>query len=122
MTIRTARDAVASAALYLRWLGFRDVRSPEGPPVPSAAVDLRAPGLVAQVDPTTAPTGLRAVECLWLNGLAASASAVYFALAGYTQEARSRADALGIPLFIMDLTGMPQPLNEAAEALVTAGG
>ncbi|MFJ7164392.1 hypothetical protein ACIQUV_02675 [Streptomyces globosus] len=122
VTIRTARDAVASAALYLRWLGFRDVRSPEGPPVPSAAVDLRAPGLVAQVDPTTAPAGLRAVECVWLNGLAASASAVYFALAGYTQEARSRADALGIPLFIMDLTGMPQPLNEAAEALVTAGG
>ncbi|WP_284574953.1 hypothetical protein [Streptomyces sp. 2P-4] len=121
VTIRTARDAVATAALYLRWLGFRDVRRPEGPPVPSAAVDLRAPGLVAQVDPTTAPAGLRAVECVWLNGLAASASCVYFALAGYTHEARSRADALGIPLFIMDLTGMPQPLNEAAEALVTAG-
>ncbi|GGS98339.1 hypothetical protein ICJ52_30985 [Streptomyces sp. KD18] len=121
VTIRTARDAVATAALYLRWLGFRDVRRPEGPPVPSAAVDLRAPGLVAQVDPTTAPAGLRAVECVWLNGLAASASGVYFALAGYTQEARSRADALGIPLFIMDLTGTPQPLNEAAEALVTAG-
>ncbi|MFD8410874.1 hypothetical protein ACFV2Q_03735 [Streptomyces sp. NPDC059650] len=121
MTIRTARDAVAAAALYLRWLGFRDVRQPDGPSVPTAAVDLRAPGLVAQVDPTTAPAGLRAVECVWLNGLTASATSVYFALAGYTHEARTRADDLRIPLFVMDLTGTPQPLNDSADALVTAG-
>lgn len=121
VTIRTARDAVATAALYLRWLGFQDVRQPDGRPIPSAAVDLRAPGLVAQVDPTTAPAGLRAVECVWLNGLTASATSVYFALAGYTQEARSRADDLGIPLFVMDLTGMPQPLNDPADALLDSG-
>ncbi|MFJ3924532.1 hypothetical protein [Streptomyces sp. NPDC090022] len=121
VTIRTARDAVASAALYLRWLGFRDVRQPDARPVPSAAVDLRAPGLVAQVDPTTAPAGLRAVECVWLNGLTASATSVYFALAGYTEEARTRADELGIPLFVMDLTGVPQPVNDPADALITAG-
>ncbi|MFD7782629.1 hypothetical protein ACFV4Q_05995 [Streptomyces nojiriensis] len=118
VTIRTARDAVATAALYLRWLGFRDVRQPDGRPIPAATVDLRAPGLVAQVDPTTAPAGLRAVECVWLNGLTASATSVYFALAGYTEEARARADDLGIPLFVMDLTGMPQPVNDPADALV----
>ncbi|MFG2995341.1 hypothetical protein [Streptomyces sp. NPDC048340] len=121
VTIRTARDAVATAALYLRWLGFQDVRQPDGRPIPSAAVDLRAPGLVAQVDPTTAPAGLRAVECVWLNGLTASATSVYFALAGYTQDARTRADDLGIPLFVMDLTGMPQPVNDPADALVGGG-
>ncbi|MEV8532649.1 hypothetical protein [Streptomyces sp. NPDC051211] len=122
VTIRTARDAVATAALYLRWLGFRDVRQPDATrPLPSAAVDLRAPGLVAQVDPTTAPAGLRAVECVWLNGLTASAKSVYFALAGYTEDARSRADELGIPLFVMDLTGMPQPLNDPADTLVGTG-
>ncbi|MFE5673964.1 hypothetical protein ACFQ7B_11495 [Streptomyces erythrochromogenes] len=121
VTIRTARDAVATAALYLRWLGFQDVRQPDGRPIPSAAVDLRAPGLVAQVDPTTAPAGLRAVECVWLNGLTASATSVYFSLAGYTEEARSRADDLGIPLFVMDLTGMPQPVNDPADALVGSG-
>ncbi|CAM5288817.1 hypothetical protein [Streptomyces avidinii] len=118
VTIRTARDAVATAALYLRWLGFRDVRQPDGRPIPSAAVDLRAPGLVAQVDPTTAPAGLRAVECVWLNGLTASATSVYFSLAGYTEDARARADELGIPLFVMDLTGMPQPVNDPADTLV----
>ncbi|MFD8143231.1 hypothetical protein ACFV3D_09160, partial [Streptomyces sp. NPDC059708] len=121
VTIRTARDAVATAALYLRWLGFRDVRQPDGVPIPSAAVDLRAPGVVAQVDPTTAPAGLRAVECVWLNGLTASTTSVYFALAGYTEEARGRADDLGIPLFVMDLTGMPQPVNDPADALVVRG-
>lgn len=121
VTIRTARDAVATAALYLRWLGFQDVRQPDGRPIPSAAVDLRAPGLVAQVDPTTAPAGLRAVECVWLNGLTASATSVYFSLAGYTQDARSRADDLGIPLFVMDLTGVPQPVNDPADALVGTG-
>ncbi|MGW1774978.1 hypothetical protein [Streptomyces sp. NPDC002104] len=121
VTIRTARDAVVTAALYLRWLGFQDVRQPDGRPLPSTAVDLRAPGLVAQVDPTTAPAGLRAVECVWLNGLTACATSVYFSLAGYTQEARARADDLGIPLFVMDLTGTPQPVNDPAEDLLGMG-
>ncbi|WP_326587163.1 hypothetical protein [Streptomyces sp. NBC_01294] len=121
VTIRTARDAVATAALYLRWLGFQDVRQPDGRPIPAATVDLRAPGLVAQVDPTTAPAGLRAVECVWLNGLTASATSVYFSLAGYTDDARARADDLGIPLFVMDLTGMPQPVNDPADELVGSG-
>ncbi|WP_185911282.1 hypothetical protein [Streptomyces sp. WAC07149] len=121
VTIRTARDAVVTAALYLRWLGFQDVRQPDQVPIPSAVVDLRAPGVVAQVDPTTAPAGLRAVECVWLNGLTASATSVYFSLAGYTEEARGRADDLGIPLFVMDLTGMPQPVNDPADRLVGMG-
>ncbi|MFE1555426.1 hypothetical protein ACFW6V_10575 [Streptomyces sp. NPDC058734] len=121
VTIRTARDAVVTAALYLRWLGFQDVRQPDQVPIPSAVVDLRAPGVVAQVDPTTAPAGLRAVECVWLNGLTASAPSVYFSLAGYTEEARGRADDLGIPLFVMDLTGMPQPVNDPADRLVGMG-
>ncbi|MFD3756774.1 hypothetical protein [Streptomyces sp. NPDC058622] len=121
VTIRTARDAVATAALYLRWLGFQDVRQPDARPVPAVAVDLRAPGLVAQVDPTTAPAGLRAVECVWLTGLTASATSVYFSLAGYTEDARSRADDLGIPLFVMDLTGVPQPVNDPADELIGTG-
>ncbi|MFH8839396.1 hypothetical protein [Streptomyces sp. NPDC017868] len=119
VTIRTARDAVAAAAGYLRWLGFRDVVQPEE--LPSSGVDLRAPGLVAQVDPSTRPTGLRAVECLWLNGLNASGASVFFSLAGYTPEARSRAAEVGLPLFVLDLTGTPQPVNGAADDLAAGG-
>ncbi|MER5206585.1 hypothetical protein [Streptomyces sp. NPDC002825] len=119
VTIRTSRDAVAAAAGYLRWLGFRDVVQPEERP--SSGVDLRAPGLVAQVDPSTRPTGLRAVECLWLNGLSAATVSVFFSLAGYTPEARSRAAEVGLPLFVLDLTGTPQPVNDAAEDLAAGG-
>ncbi len=119
VTIRTARDAVAAAAGYLRWLGFRDVVQPEERP--ASGVDLRAPGLVAQVDPSTRPAGLRAVECLWLNGLSASSVSVFFSLAGYTPEARSRAAEIGLPLFVLDLTGTPQPVNLAAEDLASGG-
>ncbi|WP_374214409.1 hypothetical protein [Streptomyces sp. Je 1-79] len=119
MTIRTARDAVATSAGYLRWLGFRDVVQPEERS--ASGIDLRAPGLVAQVDPSTRPAALRAVECLWLNGLSSSAVSVFFSLAGYTPEARSRADELGIPLFVLDLTGTPQPVNTPADELITTG-
>lgn len=116
LTIRTARDVVTGAALYLRWLGFRGVV--QAPEQPASGIDLRGPEVVAQVDPTTAPASLRAVECLWLHGLNASALGVFFSLAGYEDSARARADALGVPLFVMDLTGAPQPVNAPAEELV----
>lgn len=119
VTIRTARDAVTAAALYLKWLGFRDVVQPEVRPL--SGIDLRGLGVVAQVDPTTRPATLRAVECLWLNGLSSSAVSVLFSLAGYADDARARADQLGIPLFVMDLTGCPQPVNASADELIATG-
>ncbi|MFF0446796.1 hypothetical protein ACFYT4_10335 [Streptomyces sp. NPDC004609] len=128
IAIRTTRDAVTAAELYLRWLGFREVvqqevHRPDVRPQTrvSSAVDLRGPGLIAQVEPSTRPAGLRDVECLWLNGLSEPASTVYFALAGYTDDARIRADELGVPLFVMDLTGSPQPVNGPADDLVAKG-
>lgn len=122
VTIRTARDVVTAAARYLDWLGFRDLVQPEEPrPSAASGIELRGPGLIAQVDPTTRPVPLRAVECLWLEGLAASSAAVCFSLAGYEPEARARAEGVGLPLFVMDLTGSPQPLNPPAQALVARG-
>ncbi|MEV1052030.1 hypothetical protein [Streptomyces sp. NPDC049887] len=119
VTIRTARDAVTAAALYLRWLGFQQVVQPEERT--TSGIDLRARGLVAQVDPTTRPVTLRAVECLWLNGLSSSARSLVFSLAGYSADARARADDLGIPLFVMDLTGAPEPVNGPARDLISTG-
>ncbi|MDG4860975.1 hypothetical protein P8605_22865, partial [Streptomyces sp. T-3] len=119
VTIRTARDAVTAAALYLKWLGFSDVRRTEQRP--ASGIGLHAPGVVAQVEPSTRPASVRDVECLWLSGLNASAVGVYFSLAGYTDEARRRADTLGVPLFVLDLTGTPQPVNSPADELVTTG-
>ncbi|WNI18555.1 hypothetical protein [Actinacidiphila sp. ITFR-21] len=119
VTIRTARDALTAAAQYLTWLGFAGVR-PAGDRTASG-VDLRADGLVAQVDPTTLPTASREVECLWLNCANEEADGAFFSLAGYAQEARLRADQLGVPLFVLDLTGTPQPVNDAADTLIRSG-
>ncbi|MFE2639828.1 hypothetical protein ACFXKF_34595 [Streptomyces scopuliridis] len=127
VTIRTARDAVTTAALYLRWLGFKSVvesvesGEPPSPGTGTPGIGLRGPDVVAQVDPTTSPASLRSVECLWLNGMNASATGVYFSLAGYADDARARADDLGLPLFVLDLTGAPQPVNGPADELVSSG-
>ncbi|MBL1092073.1 MULTISPECIES: hypothetical protein [Streptomyces] len=119
VTIRTARDCVTAAQQYLKWLGYADVaRAQERT---AAGVDLRGTGVVAQVDPTTRATQLREIECVWLNGLNDSAIAVFFSLAGYARDARTRADELHIPLFVMDLTGTPQPVNDPADELIRYG-
>lgn len=119
VTIRTGRDAVAAAGQYLKWLGFHDVLPCDDRP--GTGVDLRGTGVVARVDPTTRPSALRDVECLWLHGLNASSAGVFFSLAGYAHQARARADDLQVPLFVMDLTGTPQPVNDAADDLIRMG-
>jgi hypothetical protein len=119
VTIRTARDAVTAAALYLRWLGYGDIRRADQRP--PSGIGLVAHGLVAQVDPTVRPASVRDVECLWLTAMTESAACAYFTLAGYTEDARTRADTLGVPLFVLDLTGTPQPVNPPADTLNTTG-
>lgn len=118
-TIRTARDAVTTAALYLRWLGYRDIRRADQRP--PNGIGLAGHGVLAQVDPTVRPAAPRDVECLWLTAMTESADCVYFSLAGYTDDARSRADTLGVPLFVLDLTGTPRPVNASAGDLSVDG-
>ncbi|MFF7359287.1 hypothetical protein [Streptomyces sp. NPDC008125] len=117
--VRTARDAVTAAGQYLGWLGFQRVVQPLERP--ASRVDLRADGALAQVETSTCPTGVREIECLWLNALSASVSGIFFSLAGYEEAAVRRADLVAMPLFSMDLTGTPQPVNGAAEDLLGTG-
>ncbi|MFF8228441.1 hypothetical protein [Streptomyces caelestis] len=119
VTIRTALDAVTAAALYLRWLGYPGVRRADQRP--PSGIGLAARGVVALVDPAVRPATLRDVECLWLTAMTESADCLYFSLAGYAEDARARADALGIPLFVLDLTGTPRPVNAPADALDATG-
>ncbi|MFF4354872.1 hypothetical protein [Streptomyces sp. NPDC001530] len=116
VTIRTARDAVTAAALYLRWLGYHDIRRADQRP--PSGIGLAARGILAQVDPTVRPASLRDVECLWLTAMSESSGCVYFSLAGYADDARACADTLGVPLFVLDLTGTPQPVNSPADELI----
>ncbi|MFH8655665.1 hypothetical protein [Streptomyces afghaniensis] len=119
VTIRTALDAVTAAALYLRWLGYPGVRRADQRP--PSGIGLAARGVVALVDPCVRPATLRDVECLWLTAMTESADCLCFSLAGYADDARARADALGIPLFVLDLTGTPRPVNAPAGALTGPG-
>ncbi|MFB7498307.1 hypothetical protein ACFC09_27095 [Streptomyces sp. NPDC056161] len=113
--IRTARDAVTAAALSLRRLGHRDIRRADQRS--TTGISLAARGLLAQVDPTAGPASPRDVECLWLTVMPESAERVHFSLSGYTDDAHDRADTLGIPLFVLKLTGTPQPVNTPAARL-----
>ncbi|MFD3523304.1 hypothetical protein [Streptomyces sp. NPDC058653] len=115
VTLDTTYDALRAAALYLRAIGFQDVVRAQAPP--EVGIDLRGPGLVAQVDSGPRPADPRAVECLWLNALNESAVSAFFSLAGYADEARDRADALGVPLFVLDPAGIPRPVNGPAADL-----
>ncbi|MGA4845849.1 hypothetical protein ACOBQB_06145 [Streptomyces sp. G5(2025)] len=118
--VRDARDAVSVAALYLRWLGYPDTRSAARRPPSGARITAR--GMLAEVDSGPRRTAARAVECLWLTAMTAAGdtpvACAFFCLAGYTDEARARADTLRVPLFEMARAGAPRPVNGAAEALV----
>ncbi|MER5741659.1 hypothetical protein ABT097_00110 [Streptomyces sp. NPDC002225] len=117
--IRDPGDALATAARYLGWLGYHDVARPARPS--AARIDLRATGVMAQVDTVSRPTAPRDVECLWLNALSAQVTGVLFSLSGYTPDAVVRADALGVPLFTMDTAGTPRPVNGPADELLSTG-
>ncbi|WP_327294488.1 MULTISPECIES: hypothetical protein [unclassified Streptomyces] len=119
MAIRTAGDVVSAAARYLEWLGFRGIVQPERRP--ASGIDLHGPGLIATVEATTRPAVLRDIECLWLHGMSSASACVFFSLSGYTADARTRADDLAVPLFALDLTGAPQPVNRPADELVSTG-
>ncbi|WP_327267822.1 hypothetical protein OG233_04780 [Streptomyces sp. NBC_01218] len=119
LPIHTARDAVTVAGLYLGWLGFQGIVQP--PERPASRVDLRAEGALAQVETSTLATGVREIECLWLNALSESVTGVFFSLSGYEDAATRRADLVSMPLFAIDSTGTPQPANRAAEELLRAG-
>jgi ribosomal protein S27E len=119
--IRTGQDAVTAAARYLSWLGYASVVPTAGRETSGA--DLRGDGLLARVEPSTRPVSVRDVETLWLACLHGEVAGAHFALAGYDPLAAERADELAVPLFALDLTGTPRPLNEAAHTLIrTAPG
>ncbi|MFB9462663.1 hypothetical protein [Streptomyces cinereospinus] len=109
-------DAVTAAALYLHRLGHRDLRRADRRP--PSGVGLAARGLLVHVDPSTRPATPRDVECLWLTAMSESARCVYFSLTGYAAGARAAADALGVPLYVVDdPAGTPRPVNRPADAL-----
>ncbi|MFI9326492.1 hypothetical protein ACIGZJ_02980 [Kitasatospora sp. NPDC052868] len=118
--VRTSQDAVFTAARYLEWLGFEDLELTEAQE--RDGVTLLGSRMVAQVDTWTEPADVKSVECLWLQTLhAEEMAAAMFTLAGYSHQATVRGEQLLVALFSLDLAGVPQPANGAAEALMETG-
>lgn len=117
--IRSARDAVTVAALYLGWLGYGAIRRAAEPP--PAGIALAAQGLLAHVEPTTRPVTVRDVECLWLAGLAAGVRPVGFTRGGPDEAAARSAERLGVPLFVLPESGRPEAGNGPARRLAQSG-
>ncbi|OKI11657.1 hypothetical protein DR950_15255 [Kitasatospora xanthocidica] len=118
--VRTSQDAVFTAARYLEWLGFDDLELTESQE--RDGVTLLGGRMVAQVDTWTEPADVKSVECLWLQTLhAEEMAAAMFTLAGYSHQATVRGEQLLVALFSLDLAGVPQPANGAAEALMETG-
>ncbi|MFE2282364.1 hypothetical protein ACFXAE_35070 [Streptomyces sp. NPDC059454] len=117
--VHAARDAVTAAVRYLRRLGHEDVRRAEGRS--PSGIGLAGRGVLARVDPSARPATPRDVECLWLAAMTESATCLYFSVGGYDEEARARADALGVPLFLLGPGGTPRPVNGPAGALDADG-
>jgi hypothetical protein len=78
--------------------------------------------MVAQVDTWSDPADVKAVECLWMQTLhSEEMAAAMFTLAGFSHQAVVRGEQLLVALFTLDASGIPQPANGAAEALMETG-
>lgn len=117
--MHTARDAVKAVVLYLHRLGHRDIRRADQRP--PSGIGLAGHGVLVYVDPSARPATSRDVECLWLTAMTESATCLHFSLAGFSEAALDRADRLTVPLFLLDRSGIPQPLNGPADALDADG-
>lgn len=118
--VHSANDAVLTAVRYLQWLGFDDLELTDSQE--DDAVTLLGSSLVARVDTWTQPAEVKAVECLWLETLhTEEVAAVLFATAGFSRQATVRGEQLVVALFTLDASGIPQPANGAAEALMETG-
>ena len=113
--IRSARDAELVATEWMSFMGFTNVQ-------PTAVgadggVDVVSDEAVAQVKAEMKPVGRPAVQQHHGVATALGKQALFFSLAGYSEQARTFAHDQGIALYSFDLQGDPEPVNATARAL-----
>jgi hypothetical protein len=118
--IRAAHDAELVAADWMTYLGFGKARvTPIGV---DAGIDVHAERGVAQVKFEAVPTGRPVVQGLFGAATGEGKPGVFFSSAGYTAEAVSWAERVGVALFRFDLQGEPEPVNQPARKLFDKAG
>jgi hypothetical protein len=111
--LRSFVDAEEVAAEWMRYWGFADARcTPIGT---DGGLDVVSASAVAQVKMHAKPIGRPLVQNLF--GAARGKKAVFFALAGYTLEAKAWAEDVDMALFRFDRQGEPEAVNDAAASM-----
>jgi len=117
--VKSARDAEELSAEIMRELGFTGavVTAPGA----DGGVDVRARSAVAQVKMEGLPTGRPVVQALFGVATSERKSALFFSLAGYTQQALDWADIAGVACFEFAYDGSVSGCNAIATAVLRDG-
>lgn len=118
LTLRHNHDGEVLAAEYMRWLGFTD--STATPVGSDGGIDVAATDAVAQVKMHAKPVGRPDIQRL--IGAAHSLGPrvlLFFSQQGYGSHAIEFADQAGMALFKFNYSDGVEPVNDAANRLVT---
>ena len=122
--VRDAREAEEHAAAWVRWLGWP--KATVTAPGSDGGVDVTGPGeetgsrVVAQVKFEALPTGRPKLQELFGAGHGMGADAwLFFSSAGYTPQAVSWAERVGMALFRFAFNGDVDAINEPARSLLS---
>lgn len=115
--VNDAEDAEMLAAWYMRRLGFSDARvTPRGA---DGGIDVRASRALAQVKFKANVTSRPDLQRLFgARGHDTHLDLYFFSQSGYSSQALTYADDVGMLLFEFDVTGEVQPVNGAARQAV----
>jgi hypothetical protein len=117
--IRTWRDAELVSAEWMKYWGYTNVAATAV--VTGGGIDVVSSEAVAQIKTETSATGRPKVQQHHDLAVSQGKSAIFFALGGFTPDARAYAEQNGILLFQFDLQGEPEPVNSLANTLVAKG-
>jgi tetratricopeptide (TPR) repeat protein len=114
--IRTAIDAELAARDWMRHLGFPDSRLTDSGA--DGGVDVRSSDAVAQVKKELSPTGRPKLQELYGIATYEGRQALFFTMAGYTDQAVEWGTKAGMALFRFDYNGDIVPENVLARRLL----
>lgn len=114
------RQAEQFAAEVLRSCGFGGARITQGGA--DGGVDVRGPGVLAQVKHLNGAVGRPDVQKLRGARGDGGESLHFFSLSGYTAQAIAEAERLHVALWRYDTSGRVVPLNKLARNSVPEGG
>jgi hypothetical protein len=116
--VRSWQEAEAVSAVWVRWLGHPDAA--RTPPGADGGVDVVSSTALAQVKWKSKAVDRPTVQQLLGADAGSGRTLLFFSRSGYTQQAVTYADTVGIQCFTIAGTGRISPVNAAAAAAYQA--